>query len=128
MRTIIAGSRNIVDMSELEAALCSCGWLPSVVLCGMAKGPDTLGRQWARSHKIPVEEYHAQWHLANGSLDRGAGIKRNCLMGDHADALLALWDGTSHGTQHMISYAKQKGLHVFVRIVQPQAFSIFDFC
>jgi len=127
MRTIIAGSRDITDMSELEIALRSCGWIPSTVLCGMAKGVDTLGRLWAVAQSIPVEEYPAEWRSSDGSLDRRAGIRRNCVMGDHADALLALWDGKSHGTRHMINYAKQKGLHIFVRIVQPSMPSICDF-
>jgi glycerophosphoryl diester phosphodiesterase len=35
-------------------------------------------------------------------------------MGDYADALVAVWDGSSRGTAHMIKYAKEKGLKVHV--------------
>ena len=35
-------------------------------------------------------------------------------MGDIANALIAFWDGKSHGTKHMIEYAKNKGLKIRV--------------
>jgi hypothetical protein len=35
-------------------------------------------------------------------------------MADYADALIAIWDGKSKGTKHMIDIAKKKGLKVFI--------------
>lgn len=35
-------------------------------------------------------------------------------MADRAEALIALWDGESRGTKHMIDLARRKGLRVFV--------------
>ena len=37
---------------------------------------------------------------------------RNEYMVDHADQLLALWDGTSGGTANCVEYAKGKGLPI----------------
>ncbi len=34
-----------------------------------------------------------------------------------ADALIAIWDGKSSGTEHMINIAKDYGLKVFVKEV-----------
>ena len=127
MRTIIAGSRSITRIIDVDKAMACCGWLPTVVLCGGASGVDSLGRDWANAHSIPIEEYPAQWRTPDGKLDRGAGIKRNCLMGDNADALVAIWDGTSHGTAHMIKYAKQKGLRIFVHKSDVASVSFLDF-
>ena len=31
-----------------------------------------------------------------------------------ADALIAVWDGSSPGTRHMIATARQRGLRLFV--------------
>jgi hypothetical protein len=39
-------------------------------------------------------------------------------MADYADSLIALWDGKSKGTKHMIDDSKKKGLNVFVKIVE----------
>ena len=39
---------------------------------------------------------------------------RNQVMADHADALIAVWDGASKGTADMIDRAKKRGLKVFV--------------
>jgi hypothetical protein len=39
-------------------------------------------------------------------------------MGDYAHALIAVWDGKSKGTHHMIEYSKRKGLCVFIYIVK----------
>ena len=48
---------------------------------------------------------------------KSAGYRRNVDMAESADALVALWDGVSNGTKHMINIARQKGLRVHVKIV-----------
>ena len=45
---------------------------------------------------------------------RRAGYRRNVQMAQHADALIAIWDGKSPGTRHMIETANAHGLAVFV--------------
>ena len=111
MRTIIAGSRGITDLAAVEQALRECGWWPTAVLSGMARGVDKLGEQWAGLYGIPVERYPADW---DGPAGRGAGHARNALMAERAEALVALWDGESPGTRHMIETAKARGLRVHV--------------
>ena len=39
-----------------------------------------------------------------------AGYLRNETMAQNADALVALWDGKSRGTRHMLNIAKECGL------------------
>lgn len=113
MKTIIAGGRDIDDPKLLRRALKLCGWKPTVVLCGKATGVDTLGEEWALKRGIPVLPFPAKWKV-NGVYDRGAGYKRNTEMSKHAEALLAIWDGVSTGTKHMIGEAKKRGLRVYV--------------
>jgi len=55
--------------------------------------------------------FYADWK----NLGKSAGIKRNEVMASYADALVAVWDGKSPGTKHMISYAKKKKLKVYVK-------------
>lgn len=126
MRTIIAGSRGIVDPRIVALAVDRCGWTPSVVLSGKAKGVDTLGENWANANGIPVDPYPADWNNleAPGAViktTRGgkrynavAGHKRNSQMADNAQCLISIWDGKSTGTRHMIQDARSKGLRVFI--------------
>lgn len=110
MSTIIAGSRSCTDMQVLLNAMQFCGWIPDVVLSGGAKGADELGELWATENKIPIEQYLADWN----KYGKSAGYRRNIEMAKNANSLIALWDGKSKGTKHMIDIAQKQGLHVFV--------------
>lgn len=115
MRTIIAGSRTACSMLELEAAIRKCGWPITKVISGGARGADRLGEEWARRNGIPLQVFPANWK----KYGRSAGFERNELMGrkDHADALIALWDGESRGTAHMIECARNHFLQVHIELV-----------
>lgn len=39
---------------------------------------------------------------------------RNAQMAKVSDALIAFWDGHSRGTEHMINFAKRRGLDVTI--------------
>ena len=116
MRTIIAGSRKVTDYQSVCRAILKSGWMPTVVLCGMAKGVDLLGKQWAETHGIPVETYPVSEYEWNRYGPR-AGILRNIKMAEHAEALIAIWDGTSPGTGHMIDTARRKKFKVYTHLV-----------
>lgn len=112
MKTIIAGSRTCSNKQSLISAIEACGWTPTVVISGGARGADQLGEAWAKENHIPCETYLAEWD----KLGRSAGYIRNATMADKAEALIALWDGKSPGTAHMIRLANQRGLRVHVHI------------
>lgn len=110
MRTIIAGSRSCDNWQDVCDVIELSGFIPTLVLSGKAKGADSMGEYWAKRNSIPIQEYPADW----GSYGRGAGFKRNIQMAKNADALIAVWDGVSRGTKHMIDTAKALGLKVFI--------------
>lgn len=113
MRTIIAGGRDVTSHGYLVKALLNCGWRPTVVLSGAARGADTLGEEWACMCGILLEKYPANWNEHG----KRAGFLRNTAMAENAEALIALWDGQSHGTAHMIESARRCGLRVHVERV-----------
>jgi hypothetical protein len=113
MRTIIAGSRSILRMSIVEFAVIASEIIPTVVLSGTAGGVDKLGESWAHRLNIPVERYPADWN----TFGKRAGFVRNEIMADNADALIAIHDGYSKGTRHMIDIARKKNLRVFVYLI-----------
>lgn len=113
MKLIIAGSRSLDTETTylIEKALCI---LPdqgiSEVVSGNARGIDQLGAQWARFNKIPVSLFLAEWEVYG----KRAGFLRNERMAKHGDALLAIWDGQSKGTKHMIDIMTKEGKPVYV--------------
>lgn len=107
---IIAGSRGITDYGAVEKAVAASGFKVSKVVSGGARGVDSLAERYAKDRSIPFEEFPADWNKHGKS----AGYRRNEQMADNADALIAIWDGESKGTKHMIDIAKRKGLQGFV--------------
>ena len=100
MKTIIAGSRDFTDREVLNNVMEFVGtlsanhflqWGITEVLCGEAKGVDTLGKEWAQDHNIPVN--------TSGMAD--------------ADMLVVIWNpAKSKGSATMFDYACQVGLPV----------------
>jgi hypothetical protein len=84
------------------------------VVCGLARGVDSLGKKWAEKNDIPVKEFPADWDRHG----RKAGYLRNVEMVKYADALIAVWDGESKGTQHVITEARKRRLQVYVKFVK----------
>jgi hypothetical protein len=113
MKTIIAGSRTITDYGMLLYAIEDAPWNITAVVSGAAKGADKLGEKWASEHQVPLSKYLANWR-PGGVFNPRAGLERNDMMAKRADALIALWDGLSPGTAHMIRSAKRSGLLVYV--------------
>jgi hypothetical protein len=132
MKVIICGSRNIHDMQWLEEAIVSSGFNITEVVCGLAQGADTLGRRWAESRLIPVKPFPAKWKdlsVDSALIKTGkdgqrynarAGQQRNEAMAQYADACIALWDGYSPGTEHMIRMAKFWRLPVYLEVIRKE--------
>lgn len=110
MKTIIAGSRGIVNYSLVKETIEESGFEITEVVSGGARGVDRLGERYAKENNIPIKQFIPDWD----GLGKKAGHVRNREMGDYADALIALWDGVSKGTAGMIEYAQKKGLKVYV--------------
>jgi hypothetical protein len=114
-KVIIAGTRKFADYTLLCS---SCDRLLSqkglthdiIIVSGTARGADKLGERYAKERGYNVELFPADWE----NKGRAAGYIRNADMANNADALIAFWDGTSHGTAHMIDIARKKNLPVRV--------------
>lgn len=119
MKVIVAGSRSItkfavvynaIDQSEIDQNDIT------EVVSGGAKGVDQLGEFYAKEFDTPVKRFLPDWETHG----KKAGILRNKEMGDYADALIAVWDGESKGTKHMIDYMKGLNKPVHVHIVKKE--------
>lgn len=113
MKVIIAGSRTIRDYRTVVDAIEESGFKVTEVVSGGAKGVDALGEAYADHNGIRIVLFEADWE----KYGLAAGPKRNLAMAKYADALVAVWDGKSKGTENMIARAYQQGLHVYVKRV-----------
>lgn len=113
MRTIIAGSRSTLMMDFAEGMI-ECPFLFEIssIISGTAKGADSFGESYGRYANIPVIQFPAEWD----KYGKRAGYIRNVEMAKNADALIAFWDGESHGTKHMINIAKERNLQIFIHL------------
>jgi hypothetical protein len=122
MRLIVAGGRDFTNdedrleehylLGEDTLSKLVRGNNVSEIVCGKARGADTFGENWGRANGLDISEFPADWKRHG----KGAGPKRNMLMGDYADMLLAFWDGKSRGTKHMIDYMRKLGKPVMVKL------------
>jgi len=113
VKLIIAGSRDIDDKHVcklIDLALEDAPFEVTEVVSGAARGVDREGERWAEQRGIPVKRFPADWAV----LGRSAGIQRNLEMARYGDALIAIWDGKSRGTAHMIDTMNRVGKYVKV--------------
>ena len=82
------------------------------IVSGGAAGIDTCAREYAVANGIKITEFLPDY----ARYGRGAPIRRNLQIIDHADMVLAFWDGSSRGTKHVIDICrkKNKNLKIFI--------------
>lgn len=123
MKVIIAGSRTLNKESYVETAVAQAfnkwvsenqdnwqNYIAPEIVSGGAQGIDFLAELYAKKHTLKFTEFKADW----SRFGKAAGIIRNGVMGDYADALIAIWDGKSKGTLHMMNDMVYKKKPVFV--------------
>ncbi len=127
MKTIIAGSRTIQSYDLVRRAIEDSGFSDQIttVFSGMSSGPDIFGFRWATERKIPIRQFKPEWD----KLGKQAGYIRNAEMCTFADAIIAVWDGRSNGTAHIIKYSLQMDppLRRYVVNVGPQLQTLQDY-
>ncbi|MDR3135180.1 MAG: DUF2493 domain-containing protein [Deltaproteobacteria bacterium] len=79
------------------------------IVSGLAKGVDTLAIEYANKRGIGLKMFPADWKR----FGRSAGPRRNEEMARYADYGVAVWDGLSHGTKHMIRLMEGR-CHVYI--------------
>ena len=108
---VIAGSREIRDYSQLTSLIAKVmpeytNYERILIMTGGARGVDWMGKRYANEHGYLYKEFKPVYATQN---DRYAPLRRNEEMAKLGDILIALWDGKSRGTEHMINCMKKKG-------------------
>ncbi len=112
MKVIVAGSREGFVARNVFEAIEESPFFGKIteIVSGGARGVDTDGEYYASCNNLILKRFPAKWD----ELGRGAGFARNSQMADYADALVAVWDGESKGTKHMIETMKARNKPVYV--------------
>ena len=84
------------------------------IVSGGARGIDTDAREYANKSGLKLTEFLPEYNLYG----RAAPIKRNVLIVDYADMVLAFWDGSSRGTKFVIDECEKKGKPIKVYIMK----------
>ena len=121
MKLIIAGSRSINNIELLYWAIEEFDLTPTTIISGGAYGVDRLGEDFAREFGLNLEIFPANWN----KFGKSAGFRRNEEMAHAGDALLALWDGHSNGTRHMIDEMRKVGKTVYLYTVSTNSTMIY---
>ena len=121
-KLIVAGGRDFADYEKLSRVLFTLAEVDYAdkeisIVSGMARGADALGTRFAKEHGVTLHEFPANWN----KYGKSAGYRRNEEMGNFADGLLAFWNKSSKGTEHMIEFMRAKGkpVHVITYSTEP---------
>jgi hypothetical protein len=113
MKIAIVGSRNYPDLDAVRAFVRN---LPpgTTIVSGGARGVDKVAELAAvRRPDLCTKIILADWD----AYGKSAGYRRNVEIVNAADEVVAFWDGTSRGTAHTISIARNA--NKLVRIYRP---------
>ena len=111
MKVAVIGSRNI-EVEDVGK------YLPRGVtelISGGARGVDSAVRRYAVAEGIPLTEILPDY----ARYGRGAPLRRNEAIVARADLVVALWDGSSRGTAHVIALCRRLGRPVEIHILSP---------
>lgn len=111
-KLIVAGGREFNDYNKLREDIESLNISDLEIVCGKARGADSLGERYARENNLVLHEFPAKWD----SLGKRAGFVRNSEMADFADGCICFWDAKSRGTKHMIDLARKKGIDITIKL------------
>jgi len=118
-KIVIAGCRDYNNYEEAKLYIDFC--LSDirkenniVIVSGCARGADAIGERYAKENGFEVERYPADWERYG----RSAGPRRNKQMAEVCDYAICFWDGKSQGTKSMISYAKECGKLIRIKMIK----------
>jgi predicted Rossmann fold nucleotide-binding protein DprA/Smf involved in DNA uptake len=105
IRLAVIGNKNFNDYEFVARKLDNEREI-GVIVSGGAMGVDALAKRFAKEKGIPFHEFPPDYQK-DGSL---AKIKRNRLIVEHCDKIIAFYDGTCASTHYTSDYARKMGV------------------
>lgn len=119
-RVGIIGSRSVTDYGAVLSAICEArlqGFIPMgefIVVSGGAQGVDSFARKFSQDSGYRLIEYKPDYSTGKG---RAAPLIRNSIIAENSNVLIAIHDGKSTGTMHMINCMKKLGKPVYIKTI-----------
>lgn len=108
MRVAIVGSRDYPDLIHVRLYVRHEMHAGDVLISGGARGVDATAEAEAKRRGLDVLSIRPNYDLYG----RRAPLVRNEDIVAGCDALVAFWDGKSHGTMHTVNLAKRRGIPI----------------
>lgn len=127
-KVAVVGSRTFKNYKFLSEQLTEIfkklSYEDVIIVSGGSGGADTLAEQYANDNGLDTRIIVADWNDMSepcvikqnryGTYNALAGFRRNKIVVDEADLIIAFWDGISRGTADTIKKAKEEDKHLIV--------------
>lgn len=110
-RIVVTGGREYNDAVMVDDVLDLFGRNVEIHEGG-ARGADTLAARYRDSGELAGITHPAIWTREDGSVDRGAGLRRNCAMLDYVKPDIVIAFPGGNGTAHCVREARKRGIPV----------------
>lgn len=121
MKLAIVGSRNFNNYKVMKVFIFSKFDLSEIdtIVSGGARGADTLAEKFAHENNLLLIVKEAEWD----KYGRSAGPRRNKLIVEEADVVVAFPTPSSRGTWNTVNLAKEAGKRVEILHVEDDSSS-----
>ena len=109
LKVAVIGSRGITVTNLGDYLPAGC----TEIVSGGAKGIDTCAKEYVQKQGLKLTEFLPEYE----KYGRGAPLKRNIQIIEHADEVVALWDGKSRGTAFVIKECEKMGKPITVHTI-----------
>ena len=119
MLIAVAGAVSAMK-DDVLSALNFCPWTYQIssMMSLTPFGSDRYIHHWADRHQVPIEHFEAPFNLMEGF----GMLQRSKEILDHADGLLAVFDGKDRHTLNAIEYAISKRIKTVVYRCEDKGF------
>jgi predicted Rossmann fold nucleotide-binding protein DprA/Smf involved in DNA uptake len=117
-KVAVVGSRNFKNFEAVSAVLDRYHdkYGISFLISGGSAGVDSLAERWAKENQIfGFTVYNAQW----SKYGKCAGPRRNLLIAESCDVMIAFPASNSKGTYNSIRLAEKLGKKVYIFKITP---------
>jgi hypothetical protein len=106
MKIIVAGTRTFSDRKRIYDIIDNSKFDITEIVSGGSVGVDRVGERWAIDNNLSMRSVAGECKEYGIKI---APLKRNEMMAEYADGLIAIWVDKSFGTGHMIDCMKKLG-------------------